>query len=281
MVRIAIIQFEQFCIGTMKSILIAKRILIALVALATLAGTPALSADLPLKAPPPPPVASWTGWYAGLNGGYGWGNSTGDNTCFTPTGVLGGPGCWAPSNGIVRPQGGLFGGQLGYNWQSSSFVFGLETDIQASGIGNNMGTQSNICCIPAFTSAVGTVTATADLQWFGTARARAGFLVTPKTLLYVTGGLIYGNEATTSVLTYPLVAYNSSGGFLRAGATAGGGLEYAFGPSWSAKIEGLWYDMGSGNIAVVSPLTNYTYQTHFKFDGAIVRGGLNWKFASP
>jgi outer membrane immunogenic protein len=254
---------KLLCILAVSSLLIALPL------------TAVFAADMPLKAPPPP-VASWTGWYVGLDGGYGWDRSTGSTTCITPEGVVGGLGCWTPNSGMVRPEGGLFGGQIGYNLQSNSIVYGLESDIQWSGI-KSTGATSNICCTPAFVSAVGAITASADLQWFGTVRARAGVLVAPNALLYATGGLIYGRESLTSVLTYPLVSYPSAGSVTRAGGTAGGGIEYAFTRSFSGRIEGLWYEMGSANIAVTSPLTLYTYQTHYNFEGSIVRGGLNWK----
>jgi outer membrane immunogenic protein len=178
---------------------------------------------------------------------------------------------------MVRPQGGLFGGQIGYNWQSNSIVYGLESDLQWSGI-KNTGTTANICCIPSFTSAVGPITTSANLQWFGTVRARAGILATPNALLYVTGGLIYGRESTTSVLTYPLVSYPTAGSVTRGGGTAGAGIEYAFTPNVTGKIEGLWYDMGSADNAVTPITTLFTYSTHYRFQGGIVRGGLNWKF---
>src|SRR6202040_436304 len=100
---------------------VMKKLLIAGVALTALIGTPALAADMALKAPPPPaPVWSWTGFYLGVNGGYGWNNSTGNSFCINPAGVTNGLGCDTPNTGVVRPRGGLVGAQAGYNWQANS-----------------------------------------------------------------------------------------------------------------------------------------------------------------
>jgi outer membrane immunogenic protein len=254
-----------------------KKFFVAIAALVALITTQAFAADMALKAPPPAtPAWSWTGYYGGFNGGYGWNRSTGDTTCIAPGGVVGGGGCFLPNSGIVRPQGGLFGGQVGYNWQSNAIVWGLETDIQWSSIKKTSGV-TDFCCTPAPVAA-GTDTASANLQWFGTVRARAGILATQNTLLYITGGLIYGHESLTSVTAFPLVTYTGAGGSTRAGGIAGAGIEYAFSPSLSGKIEGLWYDMGSANTAFTSPVTTYTDIYHYRFEGGIVRGGLNWKF---
>jgi outer membrane immunogenic protein len=255
-----------------------KNICIGIAALATLIAAPAFAADMPLKAPPAPvaPALSWTGFYIGLNGGYGWNRSTGDTTCITPGGVVNGLGCPLPNTGIVRPQGGLFGGQIGYNWQSSAIVWGLETDIQWANI-KASGAKTDFCCGPPFPAA-GVDAASADLQWFGTFRGRVGVLATPSALLYVTGGLIYGHESVAGLVSFPLVQYPSAASSTRAGGTAGAGFEYAFTPNFSGKVEGLWYDMGSLNTAFTSPVTGFTEQFHFRFTGAIVRGGLNWKF---
>jgi outer membrane immunogenic protein len=179
----------------------------------------------------------------------------------------------------VKPAGGFIGGTIGYNWQVNQIVWGLESDLQWSRT-NNTGTTTNICCIPVFISAVGPVTAQSDSRWFGTARARVGYLVTPSTLLYVTGGLIYGQENTTGAVIYPLVSYLTQGSSTRVDGTVGGGVEYRFTQNLSGKIEGLWYDMGSTTNSFISPVTNYTLTDHYRFDGGIVRAGLNWQFSS-
>jgi len=258
-----------------------RKLLIVGAAVAVLA-TPALAADLArpvYKAPPapPPPALSWTGFYIGLNGGYGWNDATGRSTCVTPGGVFFGAGCDAGAGNIVKPAGGLFGGQIGYNMQSGPIVYGLESDIQWSDIRDSVS-AADPCCSPAFASATGTYTASSKLDWFGTVRGRVGFAAGSSALLYATGGLIYGHEAVSDSLVFPAVTYASAASTTRAGWTVGGGLEYLFTPAVSGKIEGLWYDMGSLSTAFTSPLTGFTEGGTFNFRGAIIRAGLNYHF---
>ena len=259
-----------------------KKICLGIAALAALIAAPAFAADLPMKAPPPPPpVWTCTGWYIGANGGYGWNERTGDQGCVTPVAagaVPSGTGCWLPMTGLTKPEGGLWGAQVGYNWQVGQIVWGIEGDLQWSHI-DKTGTTTNLCCIPTFTSAVGLVTTQSGLEWFGTARGRVGYLVTPSALLYVTGGLIYGSENTMGTEIFPAVTYITQANTIRAGGIVGAGLEYKFTENLSGKLEGLWYDMGSTNNTFTSTVTNFTMTEHFKFDGGIVRGGLNWKFS--
>jgi outer membrane immunogenic protein len=238
----------------------------------------ASAADMPVKAVRAPiavPAYNWTGWYVGINGGYGWNTRTGDSLCTTPGGVVLGPGCDAPNNGIVRPAGGLFGAQLGYNFQSGSIIYGIETDFQWSGIKDS---QSVTDFFPGGVPTGGIYSASANLQWFGTLRGRVGFTAFDRGLLYATGGLFYGHESTSAVLTFPATTYPQSGSTTRAGWTLGAGFEYGFSQNLSAKIEGLYYDMGKQTISVVNPATLFTEATTFAFRGGIVRAGLNWKF---
>jgi len=260
-----------------------KRTILAAVSALMLAAPAAHAADMAVKAPPAPaPVLSWTGFYGGLNGGYGWNTSTGDQTCINPGGVVNGPGCWSPLTGTVRPNGGLFGGQLGYNWQTGPVVFGLETDIQWSGI-KGSGSVAEPCCNPGFASSIGVFTASSNLDWFGTVRGRLGVTAGSNALLYATGGLIYGHEVVSDAVTFGGIVYPASASSDRAGGIVGGGIEYAFSPSFSGKIEGLYYDMGSLTDSFTCPafgtcVLGYTEQTKYSFRGAIIRGGLNAHF---
>lgn len=170
------------------------------------------AADLPSrKAPavyaPPPPAFTWTGFYAGLDVGGGWLGSAGSDP-----GVSG-------------------GGQIGYNHQLSPlFVVGLETDFQ--------GTSIRGASAPFGFGPPGGVR---GVDWFGTVRGRVGvtpldphlLIFGPQFLIFGTGGFAYGQTA--------------EGGGVREGWTAGGGVEWAFAPNWSTKIEYLYTDLGRGD----------------------------------
>jgi outer membrane immunogenic protein len=224
-----------------------------------------------------PPVYSWSGFYIGINGGYGWNTATsGAAFCTNPGGVIGGTGCFGGNAGTTKPAGGLFGAQAGYNFQSGSFVYGVETDIQWSGI-KGSGSVNSSCCVPAL-APEGTNTASANLQWFGTLRGRFGYTAFDRALVYATGGLIFGQESVSGLLAFPAaIIYPASAGTTRAGWTLGGGLQFAFTQSLSGKIEGLYYDMGSQTISFTNAGTGYTSSTSFNYKGAIIRAGLNWK----
>jgi outer membrane immunogenic protein len=113
-----------------------SKTLIAFAATAALVHSPALAADMAYPAPvsPPPPVWSWTGFYIGVDGGYGLNEDTGGSVCVNPKGVVSGTGCTLPSGPVTAPAGGLFGGEAGYNLQRGRIVVGIETDLQWSGI---------------------------------------------------------------------------------------------------------------------------------------------------
>jgi len=102
-----------------------KRFLLAGVMLAALGGA-ASAADLAVKAPyaPPVPLWSWTGFYVGINGGY---SSGADD--YTQSIVIGPPPVTTIasfSNNTINPRGGLFGGQIGFNYQTGPVVLGVE-----------------------------------------------------------------------------------------------------------------------------------------------------------
>jgi len=223
----------------------------------------AVAADLPralpVKAPVMAPVVyNWTGFYLGGNAGYSFGRNSyevaGTSTVRTRTFrgfatpqptlltdvTAAGPAFLG--TGTANIDGGLAGGQIGYNWQSGAWVFGLETDAQWTG---QRGATS--FCLTVGCPAGGFVAnAEYRLQWFGTARARAGWLVDPRVLLYVTGGAAYGEvkaDYTAGILGIPLVG--SSISTTRLGWTVGGGIEGMLSPNWTVKAEYLYVDLGS------------------------------------
>jgi len=249
-----------------------KRLLIGIAAAASLSATGALAADLPAKAPvytKAPAIVTaaynWSGFYLGVEGGYGWGHS--DQTD---------PGIPAPPPVVLTPppvgdghfgvHGWLAGGTAGYNWQMGPWVFGLEGDYSWSDISG-----SSQACGPAFAlHACGT-----KLDSLGTFRGRIGYAAgqTGNVLLYATGGLAVGDVHAWDALT------PASGSSFEAGWTVGAGVEFAFAPQWTAKIEYLYVDLGKHQLfnIINSPVVPETVS----FTTNIVRAGVNYHFGGP
>lgn len=274
-------------------------IILAAVGFASL--QPALAADIAARAPlykaPAVPVAyNWSGFYAGVNVGYGWGDGAIDlvphNPAFT-AGVLD----VALANGIVpaslatNPRGALGGLQAGYNVQSGAFVWGIEADIAAAAIkGSSTAVSPALPFWPTFMT-----TQAQKVDWLGTVRGRIGATVTPDWLLYVTGGLAYGHgKASTSIdvlagggpCANNIICSAGSVDGWRVGWTVGGGSEYHLASNWSVKAEYLYYDLGSAKYTFFNPQFPFTpgpdrgFDATANFRGHIARVGLNYKFDS-
>lgn len=169
------------------------------------------------KAPPPPaaPVQNWTGWYVGLNAGYGWENTIDDSAsglfcdplgAFCPTPPP--PGFTTPSGALAaavpprfdtHPKGFIGGGQIGYNYQfAPNWVAGVETDFQGADIKGDetVGGSALAGAIAPFIPVNVTGTGSQKLDWFGTLRGRLGWVPVNPLLIYATGGLAYGHTET-------------------------------------------------------------------------------------
>jgi len=255
-----------------------KRLLVGMAAVASFAATGALAADLPAKAPVytkapvyVDPVFDWTGFYVGGNLGYSWGRSSDTSTVTNTLGVVTFTGSDKSNlDGIVG------GGQIGYNWQMQSWLFGLEADIQGTG---EKGSRSFLVPFQnVFINAPPPpvpYTLEQKIDWFGTVRGRIGVLATPKVLLYATGGLAYGDVHSNETVgvTTPLTFGSSN---THVGWTLGAGIEGAIGGNWTARLEYLYVDLGtvSGSFAV--PVGISTYSSHITDN--ILRVGINYKF---
>lgn len=252
----------------------------AVAMIATAMGGSALAADLPSRkappppayVPPPPPVMTWTGVYGGLNLGGGWtANRANPNNFALYGSPVNGATYVLPSNakGGTSTGGVVGGGQLGYNYQIGSFVLGVETDFQGTSM--RSGGAANTALYPdpagagAFLVPLSPAGRGVALNWFGTARGRAGFLIAPTLLVYGTGGFAYGN------LQSQLTGASST----RTGWTAGGGAEWMFMPNWSAKGEYLFTDLNSGGAQGVLAATP-TDRRHTQYN--VVRAGVNYHF---
>ncbi len=287
-----------------------KRVVVGLAAAMSLFATGAMAADMAprpyVKAPIVDPVWSWTGFYIGGNAGYSWGRSRSDATFFnTATGAVIAPPAGSIGSSSFDMNGAIAGAQLGYNWQSNNWVYGLEGDIQWSDEGGRgafscVGTVApaggpclpTLTFLPAGGLAGTTLAIDQKLQWFGTVRGRVGILATPKVLFYGTGGLAFGEIKTTGAMggfigTPPLgapVASIGSTSTTRAGWTAGLGVEGKITQNWSAKLEYLYMDLGRFNsgpftlTAVGAPI-GVNVSSHFT--DHILRAGINYQFSGP
>jgi outer membrane immunogenic protein len=212
-----------------------KKLGLGLIVVASLTNAVA-AADLGVKAPPvkaPPALivpSTWAGFYIGAHGGYGWSTSQ-----------------------DIDARGGFGGGQIGYNFQTGNFVFGIEGDFAGSGI-----SQTIDDIVPG-------TTLTLKNDALASLRGRVG--IAYNTLLfYGTGGGGWGHNR----ISVDVAGLTASSDSWQSGWSAGGGIELAFTPSWSAKVEYLHYGLNSANFFGVLPSGNIDIDT--------VKLGINYHF---
>jgi outer membrane immunogenic protein len=205
------------------------------------------AADLPApsyKAPAyvaPALTSTWTGFYLGVNAGYGFGKSRWDIPAFAAT------------TGDFNVKGAMAGGTFGYNYQTGTWVWGLEGDIDASWM---KGSNTNLCVPECETKNT----------WLGTARARIGYAGWSNWLPYFTGGAAFGDiKATQGVKTFSKT---------NVGYALGAGVEYAFRGPWSAKLEYLYADLGKATCDATVCGT----EVDVKFKTNIIKLGVNYRF---
>jgi len=165
---------------------------------------------------------SWARPYLGVNLGYAWGSV---------------------ANNPAKPSGFVGGVQAGYNWQSGSFVFGLEGDIQATAAEETFAPWK-------FSN-----------PWFGTVRGRAGYAFN-NVMFFGTGGLAFGELRDT---TFGLTESHTNAGW-----TLGAGAEMGLAPNWSAKIEYLYVDLANSNFVITGASNGYRF--------GLIRAGVNYRF---
>jgi outer membrane immunogenic protein len=241
----------------------------------------AFGADLPLKAPAEvaAPAHNWTGFYIGANAGYSWGTTSVDYS-ESAAGLFGFGslacrfGCSLPFS--MSRGGGLGGLQLGFNYQTDVWVWGVEADYAWR---NADATVNSI-----LNSTQDTLTITDKQAGIGTVRGRIGIAPAGASnwLFYFTGGLAYG-KVEHSVTQFCNIFCNETLTFsdsrTKTGWTVGGGLEVALNPNWSIGAEYLYTDLGTdtltsaGNGAAI-PATSVTFHDRSN----IARIKLNYQF---
>jgi outer membrane immunogenic protein len=280
---------QRLVITRGKVILMRKLVLSAAVLGIFSFGAQAADVGAPAPAPIVAPAPSWAGFYIGLNAGGAFGTSGRQtSTVFATPGyfaatsvpVIGGIGQQSRSaNGFTG------GGQVGYNWQWSNIVAGIETDFQYFGQ-NSTATNSAVypCCAPT----TFTIQSRVSTNWLWTIRPRVGTLILPNLLFYITGGFaltnLHGNFLFTDTFANALETASFSS--TRAGYTLGLGAEYAVAPNWTVRFEYLYLNFGrasaaSSNLTAFTPAVSFptnTFTHGANLTSNVVRFGVNYVF---
>jgi outer membrane immunogenic protein len=243
----------------MKKILLGSVAAIAMISSASAAD---LAARPYTKAPPiVAPVLTWTGFYIGAQGGYGWGSSDESFLALPNSPAFFGSQKYDTS-------GGFAGGVLGYNWQAGAFVFGLEGDYHWADI-NGRSSVVNLGPLN-----LGDTYFT-KLRGFGDIKGRLGYAAGPA-LWFVSGGAAVGDiqhryDAALNGGAGNSFVQNTT----KWGYTVGAGVEYMFAQNWSAKLEYNYIDLGKSTIEYSAVPTN---RSEWKDTFHTVKAGINYHF---
>jgi outer membrane immunogenic protein len=248
-----------------------KKLTFILAATTALICGPALGADLrmPVKAPvvAPAPYFNWSGCYIGVHGGGGFG----EKRVVDP--IL------AADFARHDTSGALVGGQVGCDFQSGAFVFGIE----------GSGSWADISGDSLDLLGLG-LRAHSRMDFVGTFTGRIGWAF-DRTLLYVKGGGAVADEryrATCATLVGACLGTGLAVGdtLARADETrwgwlVGGGIEWAFSPNWSAKIEYNYMDFGRErvNFALAPGAGGGTVPFDIDQHVHLVKAGINYRFS--
>ena len=233
-----------------------RKFLVSTVALVAVTGT-AFAADLPSRSAPPvyvppPPIFTWTGIYVGAELGYQFGTANAfDQGPFFP-GIV-------PS---YHPSGVIGGGYVGYNWQISQFVIGIEGNVDGSSYNGSV------------VDGAGFLNRTRE-PISGAVRGRIGY-AWDRVLFYGTGGVAFASIQNSTFDTLTGLADSGSTG--RVGWTAGGGVEYAIDNNWSVRADYRYTDYG--HYTVFEANTSGDLVRQREFDNKVM-AGISYRFAPP
>lgn len=242
----------------MKKVLLVTASLIALGATA-----PAMAADLAArpytKAPPMiAAVYDWSGFYIGVNGG--WGSSRNSWDSVFPAGP----------EGSHDATGGVAGGQIGYRWQTGAWVFGVEAQGDWADLsGDNLSTLFG----PGFRNQ-------SKIDSFGLFTGQIGW-ANNNVLFYVKGGAAVTDNRNGIFSTTTGAQLASSGDDTRWGGTVGVGLEYGFAPNWSAAIEYDHLFMQDSTLNFTTPTGAAFGSDRIRQDVDLVTVRVNYRFGGP
>jgi outer membrane immunogenic protein len=201
-----------------------KKVLLAVTAGAALGAAPALAADLAARPYTKAPamistIYDWSGFYVGLNAGGGSAHS-----CWTNTGIAGTPTVPGAAEGCHDATGAVLGGQVGYRWQTGTWVLGVEAQGDwADFKGRNASLFAPAITNQTRTNAVGLFTGQVGYSW-------------NNVLWYVKGGAAVANDKYNGISTATGSMFDHASD-TRWGGAVGTGIEVGFAPNWSVAAE--------------------------------------------
>lgn len=241
-------------------------------ALVALSSISAVAADLGArpytKAPVVDPAYDWSGFYIGVNAGYGWARNEhqdlGGNLSY-----------WNDKSDVmnqtVDPRGAVYGGQIGYNWQAANWVFGLEGQFNGADIKR---TDPSI-------NFPDTDSLSSKISSFATATARVGYSFN-NWLPYIKGGYAAAHLETKN---FDIFGDYLSHSTWRSGYVVGAGVEYAFAANWIFGVEYNYMNFGGKTFTGVSvdssgaPFNDEHFNDTLKLSTVTAR--LSYKFGGP
>src|SRR5664279_3230973 len=295
--------------NTMKKFLLAT---VAVLAMATSASAADLAARPYTKAAPVMvAMYDWSGFYVGVNGGGGW-----THKCWDIVPV--GGGALLPE-GCHDASGGTVGGQVGYRWQASSWVFGVEAqgkcwdivpvgggallpegchDASGGTVGGQVGyrwqasswvfgveAQGNWADFTGsrvsqqFIRVAGDASSRTNLRAFGLFTGQVGYAWN-NVLLYVKGGAAVTDDRYDHVVIATNTVFESASE-TRWGGVVGAGLEFGFAPNWSAAIEYDHMFMQDQTLNFRNPAGVLSTVDRIRQDVDVATVRVNYRFGGP
>jgi outer membrane immunogenic protein len=216
------------------------------IGLVSLSAGPLIAADLPVKAAPPPAPYNWTGCYGG-----GYFGSLFEQSDWGALGSHGGTGL-------------LVGGQLGCNYQISTWVLGIQGDAASADLSGTHADQVNA-----------RLTDQTKIDLLSSVTARFGY-AWDRLLTYgkAGGAWTHENYGILFADTSPFATASDT----RSGWTVGGGFEYAITNNFTMFFEYNYYDFGTQTISFAS-VAGSSLLSDIRERDSVVKAGVNWKFS--
>jgi outer membrane immunogenic protein len=239
-----------------------------------------------------PAAYDWSGFYFGANAGAAWSHATVSNDFRNIECLPSAPACTPSQETANRLEDEIEGsdptftggGLVGFNWQHDSLVIGVEADFNYVGFGDDADQGLEI---PVPSDPPATLSYASNLEWsadwFGTVRGRVGFAA-DNLLLYVTGGLAYGDVEARGELSFTGGQTSSRSGStddFQWGWTAGAGAEFGLSENLSIGAEYLYVDLGSADFdydQIIGNNTIFEGDAEVDYSFSVARATLKFRF---